>query len=684
MPKVKTHHGGKQSDDIFVKPPQRKIKDKNEGTDNEYHKKTLSDPVSTKNVLECLMKHHKSSVESTKQKSLAIAEKIQKANMAVAERNQENAQLKKRVCEMEQQAEKLKEQNIDLQTDINVLKQQCAALNAKYTTLETGYDEKLANLNAEKSKLKSALLDQNHQKEDLQRQLKREEEQSQQVIAQWESVVREKEDQMVDLQIKLAQLQTQHSQVETAFEQEKLQLEQHFEARLQQKETQLLLLQDEIQQQAAACAQHIEESSRQGEQSQQMIAQLESVVREKEDQMVGLQIKCTQLEEDSSLMNAAFKKEKMQVEQKFKALVELKEKELSQLQSELQQQTVVNSQLNEQNVQREAELQSTLLKLGESETRCVELQKHKNQLSNEALSTAQRFESDLNEKQAKIDELYAYISSFKAGEDHLQSELKALKEANAKLVAERAEQDAYARRELIKLDSQKAELKKQLNEMEQQHLNITNKLSAEKTELAQQFGAFKEDQEKNLAELQDLLRQKEADLIACKKDYADLERLKNSTIAGLKYKMNQIGNVFAQPVGSAAALVNNKDKHQSLTENETVTLSKPTAPVDAPETPGKKAAALESTASSSSQTAEIAAGGVVVSGTIRRRKLLKRPVYQPNNSDFNTDSEDTDRQPEWRPHSSKVTKTKQSSGNIYKLPHDNNALFNKLKRSSLS
>ncbi|KAL7743588.1 hypothetical protein ACLKA6_013393 [Drosophila palustris] len=307
-----------------------------------------------------------------------------------------------------------------------------------------------------------------------------------------------------------------------------------------------------------------------------------------------------------NVIKAAFKKQNMKVEQKHDV-------DLKQL------------QLSEQNVQREAELQSTLLKLGECETRCVELQKHKNQLSNEALSTAQRFESEMNEKQAKIDELYAYISSLKAGEDHLQSELKALKEANEKLVAERAEQDAYARRELNKLDSQKAEQKKHLNQMEQQHLNITNKLSAEKTELAQQFGAFKEAQEKNLAEIESMLHRKQVDFVASFKSM-------QFTILQLKSRMTHMDNVFTEAVVSDSVSIRKQDNHPANNLFDSLDTRPYSADI--------VGAGETSSESISKIAAAIAASASVVPVVIKRRKLTKRRRYSKNNFELSTDTDD--------------------------------------------
>lgn len=55
----------------------------------------LSDPTSPQNVLKYYVKHHKQSLEAFKKKSNEISEKMQNTNICVAEKNQENALLKK-------------------------------------------------------------------------------------------------------------------------------------------------------------------------------------------------------------------------------------------------------------------------------------------------------------------------------------------------------------------------------------------------------------------------------------------------------------------------------------------------------------------------------------------------------------------------------------------------------------
>ncbi|XP_034490328.1 mitotic spindle assembly checkpoint protein MAD1-like [Drosophila innubila] len=236
MPKVKMHHERNsltckqaqpypQSNELFAKP-QRSVNNKNQNKLNQ-------NPVSADNVVKCFMKCFKSKSEATKKASLEISEKMQKTKMAAVESKQETSQLKKRLSEMEQQGEDLKDQIKKLQQEVDVFKNKCVTANLKYTQLETGYDEKLTNLQVEKSKLQSA---NNKQIEDLQQKLKTTDEHFQQMITQLQSEVQEKSVQLDKLQLEHTQLQQHSGQMGAAFEQEKLQLEYKFEGLLEQKE----------------------------------------------------------------------------------------------------------------------------------------------------------------------------------------------------------------------------------------------------------------------------------------------------------------------------------------------------------------------------------------------------------------------------------------------------------------
>jgi len=72
---------------------------------------------------------------------------------------------------MEQQVQELKNQQKELLRDKEMLMQKGAALNAKYTLLETGYDENMASLRSEHLTLKNKLLAQDNVKEDFQQQV---------------------------------------------------------------------------------------------------------------------------------------------------------------------------------------------------------------------------------------------------------------------------------------------------------------------------------------------------------------------------------------------------------------------------------------------------------------------------------------------------------------------------------
>ncbi|XP_034490330.1 interaptin-like [Drosophila innubila] len=377
------------------------------------------------------------------------------------------------------------------------------------------------------------------------------EEQAQHIISKLEAQLWEKEKQMVDLQIKHTQLQEYSSQIASDFEQEKRQLQQKFEGYVQQNEAELLKVQNELQQQIAARASQL---------SHQIISQLEAQLREKEKQMLDLQMEHTQLQEHSSQMGADFEQKKRQLQQKFEGIVQLKEKEISHLKAELQQHTFTNAQRIEEDIRRETELQSTLIKLGESEKRCEELQHRNNQLSNEAVITVQRFESELKEKQSKIDELNIHIKSIETAKNNFQIQ------------------------------------------------------SAEKAELAQQFAAIKELQKKDLARLQDMQGVFTA---SCASMHAITKQLQST--------MTHTDKVFMQLVGSDS--VPSREQGEYLEKSGFELVYRPYS-----ETPSDCSSKI--VADMTPRSAALAPA------VFRRRKLTKRRSRQMSNCQLSTDSDD--------------------------------------------
>lgn len=103
-------------------------------------------------------------------------------------------------------------------------------------------------------------------------------------------------------------------QIKAQLEEKNLQYEQKIE--------ELLNSQNELRQQLAAGTHQIEKNEIQTKEYQEMISQLEALLRETEVQMEELQAKHTQ---HNNAVEADFKNEKLRLEQKLEVLVQLKE-----------------------------------------------------------------------------------------------------------------------------------------------------------------------------------------------------------------------------------------------------------------------------------------------------------------------------------------------------------------------
>ncbi|KRF78124.1 uncharacterized protein Dvir_GJ15351, isoform B [Drosophila virilis] len=488
MPKA-IHQDLKEDDsNLFLKPhpygnggqqqqlqQQGKKKANTEGQSNANgpQKKAVFDPTSTENVLKCYIKYHKASIESVKKKSNEITEKMLKTNMAIAERNQENALLRKQLQNIEQKVEELNKMSDALGQENRNLREKCTAVEEKYVSLETAYDKEFALLKATLAKQKAELKQNNKLLEELKAlQLEK-----QQMVARLETMAQQKADEMAELQIKNAQLQLQISEVEAAFEQYKLQsVEQH--------ETVQAKLTAELQQQAAELTEQIEKSER-----------------------------------------------------------------------------------------READLQATLAKLNDVEKRGLKLQQINQQLTLEVSEVEKRLNAEIEQQKLKIEELNSQIRKLKSDEQRYQDEIELLEEAKEQLEGSKAEAAALAKCELSKVESHELKLKKNMEELQEEHLKITKALSAENAGLTQQLETLKQLYETKMNSLEEELHQKCAAHIDDQQQFAELERRKNATIAELTYKINQISTVFGQPVGTVGAMSNHQ-VGQKKTNEATISMKK--------------------------------------------------------------------------------------------------------------
>ncbi|XP_064538449.1 citron Rho-interacting kinase isoform X2 [Drosophila montana] len=485
MPKAVRQDLKEDDSNLFLKPhpygnggqqqQQGKKKANGEGhsNGNGSQKKAVFDPISTENVLKCYIKYHKASIESVKKKSNEISEKMLKTNMAIAERNQENALLRKQLHNIELKVEELNKMSDALGQENSNLKEKCTAVEEKYVSLETAYDKEFAHLKATLAKQKAEL----KQNDKLLEELKALQLEKQQMVARLETMAQQKADEMAELQIKNAQLQLQISEVEAAFEQYKLKS-------VEQNEAVQAKLTVELQQQAAELSKQIENS-----------------------------------------------------------------------------------------VKREAELQATLTTLKDVEKRGLKLQQLNQQLTLEVSEVETRLNAEIEQQKLKIEDLNSQIQKLKSDEQRYQDEIELLEEAKEQLEASKEEAAALAKSELGKVESHELKLKKNMEELQEEHLKITKALSAENAGLTQQLEALKQLYETKMNSLEEELNQKCAAHIDDQQQFAELERQKNATIAELTYKINQISNVFGQPVGTVGAM-SNHHVGQKKTNEATISMKK--------------------------------------------------------------------------------------------------------------
>ncbi|XP_032594011.2 uncharacterized protein LOC6564651 [Drosophila grimshawi] len=205
--------------------------------------------------------------------------------------------------------------------------------------------------------------------------------------------------------------------------------------------------------------------------------------------------------------------------------------------------------------------------------RYLELQKLNQENSIKASSVTQRLETEIERQKLQIEELFGQNQDLKANEKHHQTEIRALQEANDQLKDNSALKDSAAQAELRKSENQLSQLRQQIEGLQQNHLNTSNTLSAENYTMTQEFEKVKLQYEQKLAALQNELKLKNAEIVACQQHFTELKCSSNATIAELNYKISSIGKHFCQPVGTARVLSRRETDDSIVSQTAPVTIS---------------------------------------------------------------------------------------------------------------
>ncbi|XP_060661995.1 protein FAM184A-like [Drosophila nasuta] len=606
-----------------------------------------------------------------------MAEQFYKMKMTVAECNQENAKLKNVVAEMEQQAEQLKMNYAKVTEEKQNLKHSYDKFNAMFTSFETDYDERFANMNLDLNRLKSDLSASQKRNEILLTQLK-EEEKSQEMIAKLGEELGQKDAQLAVTEMKLAQLQQENMQMQTDFDVKQIELERYHENELQEKDVELSGLKGELQQLTENYAAKIKD----GAQCEQKVAELEMKLKESANLTMEMEQKHAQAGASYIKRQQELEQETMEITDRLRAQIQQKQAEISSLELGVQQMKANFHRQVAENDRYVAELSLTKQSLKEAETRHFEQQKHNDEVSRETLLTVERFESEAKVKDAKIDELLAFIEDvtkeFKSKEKNYEEDIAALKTNINELKANNHQENEALQNALQICEHLMDERQEQFNQVELELLARIKKLSDEQTNSAKEFDNLKELHEKTTKEQQDKLKQQQDDLDAQKKNYINMEKSKNAIITELKYKISHVRQVFGQPVGSATILncEQNKAKTNGTLElmvdnNMAITQQQQKQPGDVVEIDAasddsisKIAAAIVASApaaittepSTSSSTAPAASAKAAKS--VRPRRQTKRRTFKLlNDSEFNSDSDDDD-VGLWKPKSKKTVAKK--------------------------
>ncbi|XP_017870008.1 PREDICTED: spindle pole body component 110-like isoform X2 [Drosophila arizonae] len=386
-----------------------------------------SDPTSSTNVLKCFVKHHKMSLEELKKKSNEISVKMEKTEIFIAERNQENAQLKRQLQDIREQLENVKAICDGLARENCELKDKYMACHSKYIELELSYDRELTILNANMIKQKGEL----EQVDRLNEQLKSENFQQRQVVAQLQAVSAEKDKQLTELKLKADQLQAYNVELKEVFEEYKENVSQKHE------------------------------------------------------------------------------------------------RETAQLKEEVKEQAATIRELIENSEVRDVELQLAVSNMKHAEEFGTELSNRNSQLSSEVSDISHRLKVEIEDHNKKIRELNMQIMELVSETKRYQFDIAKLVEANNSLKDMNNEANAALANEVARVNQESSDLKKKFEQLQQEHMDTTKTLLAEKADLAEKLQALKELHASNIIALESEIQQKEELRLEFEQKVAELERQKN-------------------------------------------------------------------------------------------------------------------------------------------------------------
>ncbi|EDW72172.1 uncharacterized protein Dwil_GK10347 [Drosophila willistoni] len=182
---------------------------------------------------------------------------------------------------------------------------------------------------------------------------------------------------------------------------------------------------------------------------------------------------------------------------------------------------------------------------------CQKLLQQNQQLSEEIQGMRQKFELELNEKKEEMEKLYCHNQNvtktymceeelYKEKIVSLQGEIKKLREVNI---------------------NHEDEITSLIIGIEKVSQTNEDSIEQEKAKIQKAFEEKEKLMQEKLVDLEKELNRKDNELL-------DLERKKNSTIAELKYKMNKIGTVFSQSVGSATVFHETNESDSKTYKNQ--------------------------------------------------------------------------------------------------------------------
>ncbi|SPP79977.1 CAP-Gly domain-containing linker protein 1-like [Drosophila guanche] len=521
-------------------------------------------------LLQSFLKGHSKAVENVKRNNMEIAKKMHKHTKATLETKAENDHLKIQLNNAELELKELKKTLEGVKDNNNQLNEKYITVLQKYTHCEKHYDEEQSKIKTTTNQLKAEIKAKQSRIDELQRELKTVQEKCLEMSAQVVAATQTQEQQRAELQEMHSQL-LEHAKEKTEATNAMQNMEQQLAAQKQLHENCELKLAESIlhisrienqlidlEQRCCELQQYNDTIKNELVLHRNQLEAAKAENKEKDREINTLRDSLNQAENSNHVLvqeaedaAARFATAKTNLDQVLNQEKNQLEATIARLKYELEQQNLAYGDMATRNAQEVNDIHVMLSdlqdRLNKSEQHCREQELTKKQLDSGHQMATRRLQQLLKAANEQLNEQSKQNQALVSQQrDEVENHKETIKTLQAKLEQHESKVNAQ-QQQIQRLEAERDTLEVKVAQLLAKTEEIVRELTTAKSKFKQELEFHKDTEKQKMASLQMELSKK-------KDEIAELERKKDGIIAELKFKMNRIGSVFEQPVGSVLSV----------------------------------------------------------------------------------------------------------------------------------